>query len=717
MIIFSNLNSEKLTFDQAVVNPPFKIASTGSATLLPKTDAMLIRGRGVNWKQWYKVTLVDNDTTLFIDSNDFKWNNRNLFINSLKFSEDEKKILLKTEVEKIWRHSNKATYFVYDIEKELMIPISQNNKNLRNVKFSPDGTKVAYVRNDNNLYLYDLKKNRERKLTSSGSSTVLNGHFGWLYEEELTGYDGYRWSPNGESIAYWEENNSMVKEYSLIDDSSLYPSIKKIRYPKAGESNPELRIGVIRINGYGRKWIDIAKTQNDYLPWMEWVNSEKIAFLKMDRKQQNWEMFVSDKVSGKSLKILSESDENGWLDNHGQIRFLNDGKIIWVSEKSGYKHIWIAKHSGSSRWPVTKGNWEVSKIIHVNEAKQKIYFTANKESVFENRFYSIGFDGSDLKLLTVEEGHHRVQLTGSKSHFIDTYSSLRKPKIITLKNIESGELIRSINATELEQFLDYEWSFPEIISFPSSDKTTKLDGCIIFPPDYSPGKKYPVIVHGYGMPGTQIVWNRWSSLFDQFLAQQGYIVFSMDSRGMSGRGEKFKNLSYGNMSKYLAEDHLTGINRLIELGYADPNRIGAWGWSGGGYFTCLMLTKNGKYFKAGVAVAPCTDFRLYDSAYTERSMGLPDENKNGYDSTSVLSWIDSMEGSLLLMHGVADDNVHVQHSNRFVQEAIKAKKNIEWYYYPERNHGIYGSGAREHLYKKLLEFFKENLKNAYGKSK
>jgi len=211
------------------------------------------------------------------------------------------------------------------------------------------------------------------------------------------------------------------------------------------------------------------------------------------------------------------------------------------------------------------------------------------------------------------------------------------------------------------------------------------------------------------MPGTQIVWNRWGSRRDQYLAQQGYVIFSMDTRGMSGRGEEFKNLSYGDMSKYLTLDQVAGINYLIDEGYADPDRIGAWGWSGGGYFTCLMLTRNAKYFKAGVAIAPCTDFRLYDTAYTERSMGMPQTNKAGYDSTSTLSWVNRMEGSLLLMHGTEDDNVHVQHTIQFVQSALRYGKDVEWFQYPARNHGIYGGGSRDHLYKKMMEFFKEKL--------
>jgi dipeptidyl-peptidase-4 len=263
--------------------------------------------------------------------------------------------------------------------------------------------------------------------------------------------------------------------------------------------------------------------------------------------------------------------------------------------------------------------------------------------------------------------------------------------------------------TDRQQFIDYEWSTPKIVHFPTGDGTEQLDGLITLPPDYTPDKKYPVIIYGYGMPGTQIVWNRWGGTWNQFLAQQGYILFSMDTRGMSGRGEAFKNLSYGDMSRYLAKDQVAGINYLVNEGYADPDRIGAWGWSGGGYFTCLMLTRNGKYFKAGVSVAPCTDFRLYDTAYTERSMGLPQENGPGYDSTSTLSWMNRMEGSILLMHGTEDDNVHAQHTTHFVQAALKAGKDVEWFKYPGRNHGISGGGAHEHLYKKMIEFFKEKL--------
>ncbi len=700
---------KKLTLDQAVMNSPFEIASLGWHTFFPNENAILIRGEGDKWKEWFKVDLIKNDTIPFIDSLGFIWKGNDIFVNTLSFSRNGEKLLIGTDKEKIWRHSFTSTFFIYDIINKNFFPVSSQNKKLRNVKFSPNGMYVSYVRNDNNIYIFNIKTKKEKQLTRTGSETLSNGHFGWLYEEELTGYDGYRWSPDSEYISFWEENKEMVPEFYMLDELSHYPKIKKIRYPKVGENNPSLRLGIIRIKGSGRRWIKGAEVVDGYLPWMEWVNKDKVAYMRLDRLQKNWDLFVVDKKTGKSIKILSESDPKGWLENHKQIRFLKDGRIIWISERSGYKHIWISKHSGSMSWPITQGQWEVTKIVHIDEDKEIVYFKSNKESVFESRLYSIRYDGTEVKLLTPEDGSHSVSLLGSKLYFFDTFSSLQIPKIIQLKELSTGKLIRTISETDKTQFEDYDWNPPQIIQFSSLDSSLLLDGLLLLPKNYNADKKYPLIVHGYGMPGTQIVWNRWGSLWSQYLSQQGFIVFSMDSRGMSGRGEKFKNFSYGDMSKYLITDNAAGVKHLINLGYVDPQRVGAWGWSGGGYFTCLMVTRNSKYFKTGVAVAPCTDFRLYDTAYTERYMGSIMTNKSGYDSTNVLSWIDRMKGSLLLMHGSNDDNVHLQHTSKFVNHALSLGKDIEWYNYPNKNHGIYGGGSRKHLYQKMIDYFNRNL--------
>ena len=441
-ILCSNLFGAWLTLEEAINNTPFSLASLGWNITFPNEDAVLIRGEGDNWKRWYKVNLIYGDTTLFLDSMAFNFKGDDLYVSGITFSNNSDKMLVRTKSKKIWRHSHSSTYFIYDIKNEKLNPLSDDNTDLRNVKFSPDGQYVAYLKNDNNLYVYNITRNRQRQLTTTGSENILNGHFGWLYEEELTGYDGYRWSPDSESIAYWEENQSMVPEFIMINDLLQYPEIKKIRYPKAGEQNPSLRIGIARVKGAGRRWITEAEVDNDYLPWMEWVNEDKISFLKMKRDQKSWNLFISDHSRGKSMAVISEKDESGWLDNDGQIKFLDNGKIIWLSEKSGYKHIWMSKHSGSSFWPITEGSWEVFEIIHIDEINGVIYFIANKESVFEKKLYSIRFDGTELDLLTPELGSHSIQLTGSKKYFIDRFSSLNTPTKILLKELETGEVVR-----------------------------------------------------------------------------------------------------------------------------------------------------------------------------------------------------------------------------------------------------------------------------------
>ena len=317
-----------------------------------------------------------------------------------------------------------------------------------------------------------------------------------------------------------------------------------------------------------------------------------------------------------------------------------------ISERDGYQHLYLERADGGY-CPVTSGQWEVNDIVHVDE-KVKSYIHIKQESNLENHFYSVRFDGTDLKLLTPEPGNHSISMNPNGKTFIDIFSSIDKPRMIKYRSSD-GTLIRTLGKTNLSKIDTTKISKPSIVRFLADDNETVLNGILTLPHDYEKGKRYPLIVHGYGMPGTQIVRNRWQEVFSSFLLKRIY-RFSMDTRGMAGRGRDFKNLSYGDMAHYLSKDNATGVQYLIDEGYVDEKRIGAWGWSGGGYFTCLMLTKNSDLFDVGVAVAPVTDFRLYDTAYTERYMGLPQENTSGYDSTSTISYVSKLKGKLLLMH-------------------------------------------------------------------
>ncbi len=707
--ICSNLfGGKRLTLEDVTGESPFEIASLGKIVWISGEDAYTFLKQSNDVRSLYRVDLMTDDTTLFLDGERLKFNGSSVVVTNYSFSQDGHKILIQTDREKIWRRTNWGTYWIYNRETDEMVPVSKNNQRLRNVKFSPDGKMVAYVREDNNLYTFEIGRKRERQLTRTGTDVVLNGHFGWVYEEEFSIYDAYRWSPDSKTIAYWEENQSRVPVFTMINELELYPVMTEIRYPKAGQTNPTMRIGVVKATGGATRWMDIGDNRDMYYPRIYWHSSEQLLVMRMRRLQNRWDLLICNPKSGKKKQGLMEMDENGWVSVHDNYRFLEKDEIVWISERSGYQHLYRHTLKGEELAQLSDGQWEATRIVHLDEERGVVYFMANKASVAESHLYSVSFDGTGLKQLTTEKGNHSVQFSSSGEYFVDSYSSVSQPSKIVLKK-RDGTTVRIIKETEKKQFDDYDWSIPQFVTFKTHDGAATLDGIVILPVGYKKGKKYPMMVYGYGMPGTQIVRDRWGGLWNQFLAQEGFIVFSMDARGMSGRGEVFKNLSYGDMSRYLAKDHVAGIDYMVREWGADPDRVGAWGWSGGGYFTGLMLTKNGSHFKAGVSVAPVMDFRLYDTIYTERSMGLPQDNEAGYDSTSVFSYVDNLQGHLLVIHATGDDNVHSQNTTQLVEKFVNAKQPLEVFYYPNRDHGIRGGNSRIHLYTKMFNHLREHL--------
>jgi len=707
--ICSNLfGGKRLTLEDVTGESPFEIASLGKMVWISGEDAYTFLKQSNDVRSLYRVDLVTDDTTLFLDGERLKFNGLPVVVTNYSFSQDGHKILIQADREKIWRRSNWGTYWIYNRETAEMVPVSKNNQRLRNVKFSPDGKMVAYVREDNNLYTFEIGRQRERQLTRTGTDVILNGHFGWVYEEEFSLYDAYRWSPNSKTIAYWEENQSRVPVFTLINELELYPVTTEIRYPKAGQTNPTMRIGVVKATGGATRWMDIGDNRDMYYPRIYWHSSEQLLVMRMRRLQNRWDLLICNPKSGKKKQGLMEMDENGWVSVHDNYRFLEKDEVVWISERSGYQHLHRHTLKGEELAQLSDGQWEATRIVHLDEERGVAYFMANKASVAESHLYSVSFDGTGLKQLTTEKGNHSVQFSPSGEYFVDSYSSVSQPRKLLLKR-RDGTTVRVIKETDKNQFDDYDWSIPRFVTFKTHDGAATLGGIVTLPVGYNKGKKYPMMVYGYGMPGTQIVRDRWGGLWNQFLAQEGFIVFSMDARGMSGRGEMFKNLSYGDMSRYLAKDHVAGIDYMVREWGADPNRVGAWGWSGGGYFTGLMLTKNGSHFKAGVSVAPVMDFRLYDTIYTERSMGLPQDNEAGYDSTSVFSYVDNLQGHLLVIHATGDDNVHSQNTTQLVEKFVNAKQPLEVFYYPSRAHGIRGGNSRIHLYTKMFNHLREHL--------
>ena len=709
-MLFSSLlfSGKRLSLKDVAGKSPFSVATVGKVIWIPGQDAYSFLHSKNGIKSIHQVDLVNGDTTLFLDGKNIIFDNRLLRIADYSFSTDGKRLLLQTDREKKWRRSHFGTYWIYHLHEHTIKPVSIENKRLRNVKFSPDGKMVAYVREDNNLYTFQIERERERQLTRTGSNVILNGHFGWVYEEEFQSFDAYRWSPDSHRIAYWEENQSRVSIFTIINNLELYPETKMIRYPKAGQINPTMRIGIVKAIGGTTRWMDIGENNNAYYPRIYWNDLEQLLIIRMRRLQNRWDILICDSKTGKKRQGVSEIDPNGWVEIHNNYKLIGSEEILWISERSGYNHLYRHTIKGQELTRLTDGKWEVSEIVRVDEKEKEVYFMANRESVLESHLYKVSFSGKGLELLTLEEGVHSINFSPSGEFFIDSYSSSSEPNRILLKS-KDGAIIRLIRETDRSQYDAYDWSKSIYIKFPTHDGTTLLDGVIVLPVGYVKGKKYPMIVYNYGMPGSQIVKNQWGGILNQFLAQEGFIILSLDSRGMGGRGEAFKNLSYGDISRYLSRDHIAGLDYMISEWGVDKERVGAWGWSGGGYFTCLMLTKNGPHFKAGVSIAPVTDFRLYDTIYTERFMGLPKDNAAGYDSTSVLSYIGNTKGNLLVMHGTGDDNVHSQNTTYLAEEFIKAGKELEVFYYPNRDHGINRGNSRLHLYTKMYDHFRKHL--------
>ena len=710
--IVSLINGEELTLENIYKNGTFQTEGLGLWKWIPGSDDILIykKTKEDSVKSFHRVDIKSGDTTAFISSDKLKYNNESFHVSSFSFNKTGTKLLLLINLIKIWRHSYSGDHFVYDLLTEELIQVSDEDSRLQNVKFSPDGKKLAYVKEDNNLYIIDLITQREKQLTRDGSDTILNGHFGWLYEEEFGGYDAYRWSPDNKYIFFFQEDQSNVKQFHWLDERAQYPKLNTVYYPKVGEDNPKIKMGIINVRNRRIKWLHNETKEDVYFPRAVWQN-DKIIVFRLNRKQNQLDLLRFDCRNGKIEILLTERD-SCWIDLHDNMRVLKDGSFIWTSERSGFNHLYHYDRNGFLINQLTHGAWEIRKIIDINEDTNNIYFIATKVSELENHLFSISLYGENLVQITQNTGWHSVAISPNKNRIIDSWSDIKTPITHFVKSID-GKNISTLSKPEMSEFDKLNWTYPDFIKVQTSDGIL-LNAIITLPWKFDETKSYPILVNTYGLSGSQTVTNRWGGmryLWHQYMAKNGFIIFSVDNRQTGGRGKAFKNLGYGDYGRYLIHDHIEGIKYLGSLPYADTSRVGIWGWSGGGYATALALTKGADYFDVGVAVAPVTDWRLYDTAYTERYMGLLSENEEGYDSASVFSYIDRFKGNLLLIHGTGDDNVHAQHSIQLVNKFVKEGKQIDTMFYPSRNHGIYGGNASFHLRKLMTKYFFEYLGN------
>lgn len=634
------------------------------------------------------------------------------------FSSDEQKVLFSTEREQIYRRSSKADYYVYDLQTKKLTKLSQGGKQMY-ATFSPDAQRVAFAR-DNNLYVVDLNSSQENQITHSGKSNeIINGYADWVYEEEFSFAQGFHWSPDGSKIAFYTFDERQVPEFNMQMWGKLYPQDYRFKYPKAGEANSVVSVSVYHLGNGQTVKVNTGSEADTYLPRLTWTKDPNLVSVqKMNRLQNTLELLHADATTGQATVVLKETDK-AYIDVTDDLTYLKDGKhFIHSSEKDGYNHLYLYQLNGKLVRQITKGNWEVTRFVGLDEQNDVLYYLSTEGSPLDRHLYSISTKGRNKKRLTEKAGTYTINMSPDFSYFLAYHSAANMPATVSLHTARDGKQIKVLedNQKLRERLAQYNLAKQEFFSMKTSDGTL-LNGWMMKPVDFDPKKQYPVLMFVYGGPGSQTVTNSWGGnnyLWYQVLASKGAIIVSVDNRGTGARGAAFKKVTYANLGKYEIEDQIEAAKWLGQQPYVDKDRIGIWGHSFGGYMTLLGLTKGNGIFRAGISVAPVTNWRFYDTIYTERFLKTPQENPTGYDENSPFHFADKLQGKLLLIHGTGDDNVHFQNAVAMQDALISANKQFESFYYPNRSHGVGGGITSLHRFRMMTDFLERNLIHPEG---
>lgn len=647
-------------------------------------------------------TLFNNYTQKYKDSI--------LNVDGCIFSKDEKKILLLTDGENIYRHSVLHHVYVYDIPTG-KISLLDNDK-LLHPTFSPDGQKVAYVK-DNNLFFKNLQNNQVIHITRDGEKNkIINGNCDWVYEEEFSFTRAFEWSPDGNYIAYYRFDESKVPEYTLSKYTGLYPGQETYKYPKAGEPNSVVQIKIFHLNTGWITTANIGKETDQYIPRIKWAaNTGKLCIYLLNRLQNHLELLLTNTADGTANVIYRE--QNKWYINiNDEITFLPNGhSMIFSSEGGGYAHLYNWDWQSSRLIELTPGNYDVDALVGVDVARQMVYYTSAESSPLERKLYAVNMTGTAKVCLTPEQGMHSITPCTGYNFFLDRYSRIDKVPVIYLRNT-NGNIIRTLEDNKALENKMKEYALGNIHLMKIDGARETLNAWMITPPDFDSTKKYPVLMYQYSGPGSQEVADRFpvgNFFWHQMLAENGYIVFCVDGTGTGARGEAFRKKTYLQLGRYESDDQIAAAQNLGKLPYVDKDRIGIWGWSYGGFMASTCILKGNDVFKAAIAVAPVTNWRYYDNIYTERYMRTPQENQQGYDDNAPEKMAASLKGKFLFIHGTADDNVHFQNSVMLTTALVNANKQFESEYYPDKAHGISGGNTRYQLYSRMTDFILKNL--------
>lgn len=631
---------------------------------------------------------------------------------SYSFSDDEKLILLLCNYEPIYRRSYTANFYIFDRDTKKIAKLSDNGKQSY-ATFSPDGSKIAFVRG-NNLYYKDLASGNEVQVTKDGKyNEIINGSTDWVYEEEFGFVKGFEWSNDSKKLAFYRFDESRVKLFNMnMFEHKLYPENYTFKYPKAGEQNSVVSIYAYDLPSKQTVKMDVGNEDNQYIARIRWsTDPNKLAMIRLNRLQNQLDILLGDATTGMSASLYTEKNDK-YIDevDDNYLNFLKNGKqFIISSEKDGYKHLYLFDMNGKQLRQLTSGNWDVTELAGIDETKGLVYYQGAGVSPMQREVYVTSLNGKVNKKLSTQQGTNSAVFSTGCKYYINFFNSTTTPNYITLHQA-SGKQIRVLedNAAIKEKVTQYNLIQKEFFSFVTPEGVS-LNGWMIKPVDFDPNKKYPVLMTQYSGPGSQQVLDAWGYGWENVLSQNGYLVVCVDGRGTGARGEVFKKQTYGQLGKLEVIDQINTAKYVGSLPYADKSRIAIWGWSYGGFMSLNAIFQGADIFKTAIAIAPVTNWRYYDSIYTERFNGLPKDNPSGYDDNSPINHVEKLKGRLLIVHGTADDNVHIQNSYELVSKLIQANKQYDMMVYPDKNHSIYGGKTRTQLYYKFVDYLEKNL--------
>jgi len=743
-IIFSNfvplqaqeeLDSTKLTINRIFASGefrqerfgPYKWLGDGEYYTTLESSDSIERARDI-----IKYSSKSGDRSILVES----WKlipegkEKPLRISNYSWSDDLSKLLIFTNTERVWRSHTRGDYWVYDLNNKKLYQIGSDlpESSLMFAKFTADGKKAAFV-SKHNLYMQDLETMEVTQLTFDGTEDIINGTFDWVYEEEFSCRDGFRWNKKGDQIAFWQLDASDIKDFLMINNTdSIYSFTIPVQYPKVGEPPSSAKVGYVNVNTKKITWIKLpGDPRQHYIPRMQWIGkSNKLLIQQMNRKQNENQLWVYNTEDGELNNFYTDREDT-WVDiDHPDVAqghwgmtdvtFLsNERDFIWMSENDGWRHLYKKSFMSDNEMRLTKGEYDVASFYGIDEKKGYVYFNASPNNSTQRYLYRVNLDGSGgLTLLTpdYQQGVNRYDLSPGNKYAIASYSSHQNPRTVDLISIPKHKVIKSLvkNESYKEKMASLDLGQTEFFTVKTEDGI-EMDGYMIKPPDFDPTKKYPVLFDLYGEPWGQTATDNWGSLWHHFMAQEGYIIMTMDNRGTPClKGAEWRKSIYQKVGVINSHDQAMATKEIIKWDFIDADRIAVWGWSGGGSMTLNLMFRYPEIYSTGMAVAAVSDLHYYDNIYQERYTGLPQENDSVYIKGSPINYAKNLDGNLLIIHGTADDNVHYQNAEALIIELIKHNKEFQVMPYPNCSHSIYEiPGARMHLFSLLTNYLMEHV--------